>query len=566
MNDLTKRNYVLDNKDNKNNYLRVHENLNDRIKQQKTFNSDTNRINRNTKISYILILLCSVILLEFLLRDHIEKLSEYFYLQKDSNYLENQAMTAPRCLLLKKLGFFEFQGKYLLVILIFNYSNIFAAFSFIFLDSIAVFLNGTLKLLYNQPRPFWRNEKFLPCFCSINFGAPSTTALDQFLLFVVLYKSLTYRKDTTKKMKICVGIFCLFFLISICLARILQSAHSINQIILGFTIGFSVYYIYFEILEVDFSKKNQFRYILENNSKIVYMAFLLFLLSLIFHEYIKMIFSGNAKLIQDKILWQTVFRKYCEIVEINLFDNETYFKSTVLFLFLGMQIGIYSEYELKFKGNFELFSKYFFEENQKNEELNQKSDEEIFENPIIISNRNLENDENNHIYCKEGNIYFHNRTNLFKMILRFLLMSLIYYILYKYIFIFGDVKTDSLLFLITFKYAFCNFLYGFIIFFVFPNISNLLKLTNNKLFYYNEENFNRNIYNNRLSILVNGNKEDNEEMYLKSNIKEGLLEKNDICTNSETDQVTILDQNLKRKISDLEISLSEKEIKESKEQ
>lgn len=641
---------------------------------------------RNKKILLILFLLFIIFLIEFILRENLENFSEIFYLKNNPLEPQNKALIAPRCIILKKLSFFEFQGKYILIFFIFNFSNIYAAFSFIFLDSIAVFLNGILKLLYNQPRPFWKNPNVLPCFCSLNFGAPSTTALDQFLLLIVFYKAFTHLRNTNKWKKIIIGSICLLLYFSICFARLFQSAHSINQIILGLALGFSVYFIFFEIFGVNFSNEKQFKFFFDHCQTIIITSFFMFFISIIFHQILNLIFSGSAKFNNEKIIWEAVISHYCDIIQINLFDNETYFKSTVLFLFFGVQIGINLDYILRFDKDYKLYSKYYFERNEsklrknikKEESQKEILDKELFysqgknsnkntianfnlpidnfamsfgaknknnffsynessdisnsksnitnsyfitntnpetsnnsyfnynntcnnnnlennnlifnrnnisksfkinnsyeniktfeikeenendiseelgsENQILLCGKNLKKDQNS-IQSKNSNInkYFYNKTDYIKSNLRFLLMTLIYIALYKYILIFGDVRKDSLLFLITFKFSFCNFLYGIVFFFIFPNISSFLNLSNDTLFHEIEAKSKEDYYILNSKSIQNYTKNNINDLNLNSNLNEYLLSKNENWQGEQDKKETFSNKiQKKRKISEVE--------------
>lgn len=537
---------------------------------------------RNKKITLISFFGFLAFLLEYILRDGTENVSYNFYLKRydipsnsiynyntfnimnSTNIIHNEPFTASRCIILKKLIFFEFEGKYVLIIFILAFSNIFAAFSFILLDSFAVFLNGSLKILYTQPRPFWTSENIIPCFCSSNFGNPSTTALDQFIIFMVFYKSFTYDKSTTPIRKYLIGFLCLFFFISICLARLLQSAHTVGQIILGMSLGYIIYYFYFEILEINFSQPDKFEYFLKEYKKILFITIALYVASLLFHQLISFILVGNLKLANNKNFWKQTISNYCDLIEINLFENESYFKSSLIFLFIGSLIGINLDFRLRFSWNYEYFITYYFEENLKNEIFseiftndykifisketgktnssnkalkaykarsfdysNKFDDYDLIKNGISMEEKkyydsdiNANNVDKKYLhkisyqdYHKEDLLenlkssYFYNDTNLLKSILRFALMTIIYLFLSKYILVFGDVRTDSIFYLIIFKYSLPFLCFGLNFFFIFPNICSYLGLTNEKTFF------------NKL-------KEENNQLYLiPNNLKEHLLNK-----------------------------------------
>jgi len=148
-----------------------------------------------------------------------------------------------------------------------------------------------------------------------------------------------------------VGGFCIFMVVYIFLVRILQNIHFIYQLLYGLGIGYIIYYVFYEILEVDFSNKEQFREILNSPILISIICVIVFTLTNVIHYNLELKNPNND-------YYLTNIKKYCVINEIFSFDHESYTKSTRIFEFLGYFLGIYLEYVVVFSDDYEKFANY----------------------------------------------------------------------------------------------------------------------------------------------------------------------------------------------------------------
>ena len=195
--------YLLDGKDK-------HE-----VSEQETKN------NKQSKLNYILLFTVIVFVAEIYVREPLTKFSDS--IQENLNF-------PYKCELGDYLVWFKYKGKAAIFLFLFNISNIFVSLSLIFLDSFGIFITGSIKLIYLDPRPFWRNEKLVPCTCATNYGSPSTTGLDIFLVCIVVYRGLINRSNNKwwKFMTYC------FLIIPQALAwisRFIQNLHTIHQLV-----------------------------------------------------------------------------------------------------------------------------------------------------------------------------------------------------------------------------------------------------------------------------------------------------------------------------------------------
>lgn len=298
---------------------------------------------KKDKLLYIIIFSVVVFTLEIFVREPFTNLSEY--IQERLNF-------ESKCWLGDVFVYFKYQGKAVIFLLIFNISNIYVSLSMITLDALGIFINGTLKLIYLDPRPFWVNENLVPCTCATNYGSPSTTGLDIYLVCIVVYRALINRSNKGWWKVMVWG----FFLIPQVLAwtsRYIQNIHSLHQLTFGYLCGYIIQYIYFEVLEVDMEDTEQLRKFITNTSLMI--TILLTLLSWVFFNALHYYFINVS---ESKHMIETI-DKYCDTnIQYFMFDNESYCKTAQAFLFVGALIGIMMEFKFIFNSDFDKFAAY----------------------------------------------------------------------------------------------------------------------------------------------------------------------------------------------------------------
>lgn len=295
----------------------------------------------NIKLTKFTLLLVIIFTVEFFLRDPLRQISTSFQLL--FNYEKYDL-----CKTFDFVAYVENEAFYLLVILLLNFTNTYAALLIVFLKSLVYYINGILKLVYLDSRPFWAEENLKPCKCTANYGNPSTSAFCQFLIYLSVYKAFS-TASTIKINKSLLKILCLFPPIMIVGSRILQNSHSFNQILFGMALAYVTFYFFFDVLECDFNNENQFKWIFKNIFVISVTTVFMIILSFMFH--VSLDLSVNDT-------WLKTITKYCEYKEFNFFDNESYVKTCRMFLFLGSLFGCYIEYTFSFRNRIELFVVY----------------------------------------------------------------------------------------------------------------------------------------------------------------------------------------------------------------
>jgi membrane-associated phospholipid phosphatase len=301
------------------------------------------------KIIYISIFTLCLVVLEYLLRDFLKYLNSFF-----------NSYNKEDCKKYEYFEFYELSGRYFLLFVVYNLVNVYAALCFIFLDSFGVFINGLIRFIYLDPRPFWTDERFPPCFCAVDYGNPSTTGINLFILFATLYKCFTYNnKNKSRKIFLMTLGFIVIAYTSI--IRVFQNIHFIHQLLYGFGIGYIMFYIFFDILDIDFDDEKQFSYFLEHPIGMFIVFSCLYLLSNLIH------FMLN---LEPRLEFVDIVSKSCVINPIFAFDNESYTKSPRIYEFLGYYYGVWLEYIIIFKSNYNLFTRYNLKSKYQTEKFN----------------------------------------------------------------------------------------------------------------------------------------------------------------------------------------------------
>ena len=109
------------------------------------------------------------------------------------------------------------------------------------------YLQAVLKLFYLDWRPAFLSTEIDSKFCEADYGKPSGHALSSTLLIPFLLH-LIY-KPSNWIGKITIYVFTCFILFSIIFSRLYLGKHSINQLILGVSIGMFFYVVFFNILD-----------------------------------------------------------------------------------------------------------------------------------------------------------------------------------------------------------------------------------------------------------------------------------------------------------------------------
>ena len=383
---------------------------------------DKSTINpKNQELFNLFIFLFICLSLEFIFREQLKELTLKYF----SGFLEEKY--------LKFFDFYSINGKYILLYLILNYINVPSA---LFLDCFTIFLNGILKFFYLDDRPFWNNEKLIPLYCPNDYGSPATMAINSFVIFAVFYRAFTY-KSKSKFFKSILWIFCFVNIVYLYLKRLYENVHYINQILIGLAIGYFIYKLYFDILEIKFDDGRKLLKLLHNFKLVTFLLLLLWIIVIYIHSKININYPSKEII--------NVINEKCKINNV-FFDRGNFIKKASIFEFLGAFFGVYFEYFFIFRKNHQNFLDY-----------NVKSDDCMFN-------------------------FTSQNTSLIRFLSFYLFQLVFSYLIYFDKRSFDEIIKGKINYLLG-KLCLLSFVSSFSIFFVIKNILIYFKLVNLRVFH-----------------------------------------------------------------------------------
>ena len=108
------------------------------------------------------------------------------------------------------------------------------------------YITGLFKMIYKEARPYWESD-ILDIVCEKGYGNPSGHSLVSTCLYFSLpHIIINYFSSLKNKIILKIIIFSIFIILAllITISRFILSAHSINQIIYGFCLGFGLYSLF----------------------------------------------------------------------------------------------------------------------------------------------------------------------------------------------------------------------------------------------------------------------------------------------------------------------------------
>ena len=306
------------------------------------------------KIYFIFLLL--LFLIEYFFRECLYSLSPSFiiFIQKYLYYLYPIGQ------------FFSFfaseNGQFLVLLLSYNFSSTYKTLILVISAGLSSLLGGFLKLIYISPRPFMTDINVSAFNCEGGWGNPSTHSILSTCFYLTFYKIYIFQnKNFSNEEKKKSYIFTFIFIICICLSRLLLGVHSINQILFGFCLGLSLYYLLFYIIELNSNDSNQLYYSISNLYKFILWGFILIIISCVPYFFIH---PDSFKINEyDKNLQM----KCPGYPNIKKFEHESF---TCIFSFIFVItsfIGCYVEFYYIFHNNISNWKRYNFNYDADNE-------------------------------------------------------------------------------------------------------------------------------------------------------------------------------------------------------
>ena len=301
---------------------------------------------KTNKIYFITTFSIFFLIFDYFSKNYLKHISMKYFFSKDTT----------RCDYFIYSDYFEEGIKYLMYYIAYNFINVYCSIFMIAMITLSTFIISNLKIIYRELKPSLKHPDFPSCVTFFSYGNPSSTASTIFLIFGIFYKGI-YQKKPLKSTKIFSGFLWFISVFYACLARVLQNSLYLNQVIYGLVIGFVIYYIFFEIFEVDIYNFSQIKDFLEHRWWCVFFIIFIFFFNTFF---------------------QFVITKPYLKSNYNDFINQNYLSQTILLEFLGYYLGIILEYIVNFKSNNDLFCRYNIKEKNENELFNSTNDDVSF--------------------------------------------------------------------------------------------------------------------------------------------------------------------------------------------
>lgn len=240
--------------------------------------------------------------------------------------------------------------------------------SFLTLQSLIypIYVTNLFKIIYRNGRPYWKST-FLDVVCNSGYGNPSghsVTSACYYLTLPHIVTNFNFFIAQTKGRVLKIIIFLLFDILAglVCLSRIFLAAHSINQVIYGFTLGLGIYFVLIYILSYHTYLPEKF--IKHITSKIVvlfYMLFHIIILALLIIIYL--VLDDNEKITNkaDREIFNGI---RCKIKDKYLkYKYDGFFQALAITSLIGAHLGIILLVRLLKKKNY-VINGYITEFNQ----------------------------------------------------------------------------------------------------------------------------------------------------------------------------------------------------------
>ena len=210
--------------------------------------------------------------------------------------------------------------------------------SFLTLQTLiySIYITNFFKIIYRNGRPYWESE-LLDVVCNSGYGNPSGHSMTSTAYYLTLPHIVTnfqFFKSGKKNLILRIIIFCLFIIFGslIMVSRVMLAAHSINQVIYGFSLGFGIYLVNIYLLSYHtYSSEKFLEHIINKFVSIFYILFHIILLIVIEdnkdleYKCYNNIFNGIRCKIKDKYL---------------MLKHDGFFQALSLTSLLGAHLGI----------------------------------------------------------------------------------------------------------------------------------------------------------------------------------------------------------------------------------
>ena len=207
--------------------------------------SSSHRAQRNAHMLKLFIVVCAALVIQSLMHDFL------FYSTIPHLKFIEQNRSNSLDIVFKIVS--EFSDKYAYVVIIgatyhwFDNANAFLVTAVIY---TALGVLSVVKSFLHEARPFFVSE-ITPTKCWLEYGNPSGHSITSLSLYLTVWDlaSKEFKASPCKRRILLAFTLLICFLIAF--SRIYHGVHTYNQILMGWTLGFSLYYFFCHVVYAD---------------------------------------------------------------------------------------------------------------------------------------------------------------------------------------------------------------------------------------------------------------------------------------------------------------------------
>jgi membrane-associated phospholipid phosphatase len=173
--------------------------------------------------------------------------------------------TNPTLIIIMKVisSFGSKKVKSLMLSFIFGLCNTYHAFIYAVVCYVSILFCSWLKIILQEPRPFWLDSNIKAYDCESGYGYPSNHVLTSIPSFLMFFEILYYHFEIDRKSKAnfyyyTVVTLGLLFCVAVGFSRMVLGVHSLDQVFFGLLMGFATYYFFLHIIDFDMRNYHPF--------------------------------------------------------------------------------------------------------------------------------------------------------------------------------------------------------------------------------------------------------------------------------------------------------------------
>ena len=316
------------------------------------------------------------IILDLIFKESLFKYS-LTYEQNLQNSLSKSAITFFNIISITGNGLFIAIGLIFILCYFPLIQLVLISFGLIFM----VYLTDIMKLIYNDPRPFWLNTILFQGKCETSYGNPSGHSLIAFYFYLsfAYYLCKNNYMKFNRIIKISIYIIAIILSVLTAFSRLVLGVHSLDQVLYGSFLGIFAFLIFTFIFRVYDMPLNHYLKLYRNKRYIN-----VFILSNIIMLILPFILYSLIDIKKDKAKFDLAVDKKCPGIETyKLYSKNCLAESLIILLLSGIYLGQFIFWYLISKKKNQLI-----EENRENPNFNQ-NDEFILEESINHWNNQL---------------------------------------------------------------------------------------------------------------------------------------------------------------------------------